>query len=106
MQSALNAGTDNDTTLVSAELLREMTVSKEDLTARQKASVLDQLMSSMVRVATEAGGNSYSANLNPQFDPALLAQITDELKALGYTVTTEAKNDPKMGSFINVLIAW
>lgn len=106
MQSAINAGTDNDTTLVTAEILRGMTVSKEALAERQKASVLDQLMSSMVRIATEQGGNQYAANLNPQFDPTLLAQITEELTKLGYTTTTEAKNDPKLGSFIQVVVTW
>lgn len=106
MQSAVNAGTDNDTTLVNAQTLREMTVTKEALFERQKASVLDSLMSSMVRIATETGGSNYAANLHPQFDPSLLAQIVAELETLGYTVTSEAKNDEKLGAFIQVAVSW
>lgn len=105
MQSADQAQ-QAENTLVTAEALREMTITKEDLFERQKANVLDQLMSSMVRQATENGNRSYSANLNPQFDPSLLGKIVDELKALGYEVTSEAKNDPKLGSFIALSINW
>jgi hypothetical protein len=106
MQSAINAGNTNDTTLVTAEALREMTITKEALFERQKASILDSLMSTMVKVATENGGNNYVANLNPQFDTALLANITGELSKLGYNVATEAKSDSKMGPFISLIISW
>lgn len=106
MQSALNAGQDNDTALVTAEALREMTITKEALFEKQKASVLDQLMSSMVRIAAEAGGNSYVANLNPQFDPTLLAAIKEELEKLGYKTTTEAKTDKTVGTFVALTISW
>jgi hypothetical protein len=106
MQSALETGTENETTLVTAEALREMTITKEALFDRQKASVLDQLMSAMVRIASEAGGNSYTANLNPQFDPALLSVVDSELKKLGYTTVTEAKNDKAIGAFVALTISW
>jgi hypothetical protein len=106
MQSAIQTGTDNDTALVTAEALREMTITKEALFEKQKNSVLDQLMSSMVRVASEAGGNSYVANLNPQFDPVLLAAVDTELKSLGYKTTTEAKTDKAVGNFVALTISW
>lgn len=106
MQSVVNVGTETDTNLVPAQTLREMTVTKEALIKRQKDSVLDSLMSSMVRIATEQGGNGYAANLNPQFDPTILAEIVTELQTIGYTVTTEAKSDEKLGSFITMSIKW
>jgi hypothetical protein len=106
MQSAVIVVSDNETTLVTAQVLREMTITKEAIAKRQKESVLDSLMSSMVRQATEAGNTSYAANLNPQFDPVMLAEIVTELQTLGYTVTTEAKNDEKLGAFITLSINW
>jgi hypothetical protein len=106
MQSALDAGTENDTNLVTAEVLREMTITKEALFERQKQGVLDSFMSSMVRQASENGNRSFSATLAPQFDTTLLTSIVDTLKGLGYTVTTEAKSDEKLGAFILVVVSW
>lgn len=95
-----------DTNLVTAEALREMTITKEDLIARQKANILDDLMSSMVKVATQHGANSYTANVNAQFDPTLLQDIVAQLTTLGYTVTTENKSTEKMGNILQVVISW
>jgi predicted Zn-dependent protease len=113
MQSALQTGNDNDTVLVTAEALREMTITKEALFDKQKASVLDQLMASMVRIASESGGNSYTANLNPQFDVSLLAAVKEEFEKLGYKTVTEAKSDKVLiteqnpsGTFVSITISW
>jgi len=103
MQSVPNL---NDTNLVDAKTLREMTISKEALFEKQKNGVLDSLMSSMVRQASEVGLTGYSANLNPQFDPLLLGEIVTDLKNLGYEVATEAKSDEKLGSFVQLVIKW
>jgi len=101
MQSAINVGND-EMTLVTAEALREMTITKEALFERQRVSVLDSLMSTMVKQATENGNNNYVANFNSQFDPSLLTSITDELKKLGYIVTTS----DHMGSLTSLTISW
>jgi len=106
MQSALNEQTQNDTNLVTAEALREMTISKEALLENQKRGILDTLMSTMVRIATEQGGNGYTANFDPKFNPVLLADITNNLEGLGYKVLTEAKTDATVGASISVTINW
>lgn len=105
MQSIANVN-DQEQELVSAEVLRGMTITKEALFEKQKNGVLESLMNSMVRTAQETGANSYSANLNPQFDPTLLSSITDVLKGLGYTVSTEAKTQEGIGAFIQLSINW
>lgn len=105
MQSAVNVN-ETDVTLVTADSLREMTITKEELFERQKSSVLDALMSSMTRIASEQGGRSYVANLNPQFDVNLLNSITQTLQGLGYVVTTESKQDANIGNFTSLTISW
>ncbi len=105
MQSASDIA-QKEETLVSAEALREMTVSKETLFERQKESVLDTLMGTMVRIASEQGGNEYSANLNPKFDPSLLTSITTRLQELGYTVTVETKTAEAVGQYPVINIKW
>lgn len=110
MQSALDISSEGSSNLVTAQVLRDMTITKDDLFSRQKNNVLDSLMSSMVRIATEAGGESYVANLNPQFDAALLEIIIRDLEDLGYKVTSETKTvtleagNPT--SFIALTISW
>jgi hypothetical protein len=108
MQSAVTAEKQNDVgNLVTAEVLREMTITKEDLLKRQKESVLEALMSSMVRLASEQGSTSYSANLHPQFDSVILVQIVDTLKSLGYTVVTEkAKEENTDQEIIRLVVTW
>lgn len=106
MQSVTDISDLNETKLVPASELKAMTVSKEDLFKRQKESVLDSVMSSMVTVATDQGALGYSATLNSQFDAGLLAEIVTEFKALGYVVTTEAKTDAKLGALILLDISW
>lgn len=106
MQSVTDIGNDSSTALVEAKQLRELTISKAELAKRQKANVLDQLMSSMVSLATEQGLTQYDANLNPNFDATLLAEIVDDLKKLGYEVTTEAKSHEKLGASILLTIKW
>jgi len=106
MQSAVNIGSEDATNVVDAETLRGMVVSKEEIFERQKNGVLDSLFSTMVRIASEQGGTSYSANLNPQFDPKLLSTIVEKLESLGYKTSTEARTDEKLGAFVTLTINW
>lgn len=103
---AMNVGNDNDTTMVPAQTLREMTVSPDVIAKRQKDSILDAVMSSMVRIATEQGGNNYIVKLQPQFDQTMLTDITTELQTLGYSVKTELQADTTVGSYLSMTIAW
>jgi len=106
MSGALDISNESNITLIPAESLREMTVTKEALFKRQKENVLQELMEAMVNSATNRGSTGYIANLNPQFDATMLAEIVAELSNLGYKVVTEAKNDEKVGSFIAIEITW
>lgn len=106
MRSALAAEQASADKLVHAQVLREMTITKEELFTRQKDSVLDALMSSMTRIAADQGGSNYVAQLTPQFDPTLLAEITKTLEGLGYKVTSEARNQKDIGSYVALTISW
>jgi len=106
MQSATTATESDVTEIVPAETLREMTATKESLFERQKNSILETLMSSMVKVATDNGARNYSANLHPQFDQVLLKTVTDKLTEAGYAVTAETRKDDKIGEFIVLNIVW
>ena len=106
MENAQNAQTDGTAGLVTAEALRELTVTPDVIYDRQKEHLLDNLMLTMVKIAQDNGSTEYKATLAPQFDPKMLAEIVDVLKELGYNVTSESKNDEKMGPFISLSIAW
>lgn len=106
MQSALDVGNSNDTNLITAQALREMTITTAALFEKQKASVLDSLMSSMVRIASEIGGNSHGVALSEQFDKTLLEAITKELQDLGYTVTASPTTDSKLGPIVALSVSW
>lgn len=106
MQSALNVGNDDKTALIDAKTLKEMTASAESLYEREKASLLDQLMSTMVRTATESGKSGYVARLAPSFDQKLLNDICNTFTNLGYTVATRDEELPSMGKFISLDISW
>lgn len=96
----------NETNLITAQDLRAMVMTKEALFDRQKTSILNDLMSTMVRLATEQGAGGYAANLDPKFDPTLLSSVTKELTDLGYEVTTEPKTDGNLGSVLCLTIKW
>lgn len=106
MQSATQATDAQETNLIPATQLREMTITKEELAKRQKNSVLENVMHSMVQAASQSAQTQYGARLNPQFDPTLLEEIVTELQTLGYTVTKESKEADGIGAFIQLNINW
>lgn len=106
MQSITNIGSDNDTNLVTAQALREMTITKESLAKRQKDSLMDSFMSSMVKQATEAGNTSYAVNLRPDFDATMLNEITTELRNLGYTVDVKTTSNTTVGEYLVLTVNW
>lgn len=106
MQSVSELGKAGETNLVTAEALLEMTISPQNLFEKQKTELLDNFMSSMVRIATEQGLKQYAANLHPQFDVPLLAAVKSELQTLGYLITTANVNSPTAGDFIQLQISW
>lgn len=106
MQSAMNVGNENTTALVDAATLRSMTATRESIYEKEKNSILDAFMSTMVRQATESGKNGYVAQLHPTFDRTMLADITKTLTDLGYTVKTEDSESAQLGKFILIDISW
>lgn len=112
MRSALAAESAVQEKLVDAQTLREMTITKEELFNRQRDNVLDAIMSSMTGVASTKGDSQYVAQLTPQFDAKLLAEVVAKFEALGYKVTNEARTLPdnqdgsKGQSYIALTISW
>lgn len=106
MRSALAAEGATEEKLVDAQTLREMTITKEELFNRQKDNVLDAIMSSMTGVASSKGDFQYQAQLTPQFDTKLLAEIVKKFEDLGYKVTSEAKNQEAIGAYVALSISW
>jgi len=94
------------TEFVTAEELRDMTISKEDRFERDRGNIMNSLMDSMVKIASENGLFVYTANLNPQFDAVLLTTISKDLNELGYEVTAEEKDEPNLGKFISLNVSW
>lgn len=105
MQNALDLN-GTETGLIDAKILRDMTITKEQLFDRQKNSLLESLMSSMVRVASENGGTVFNATLNPKFDPVMLDSIVETLKGLNYTVNTSRQTDPSVGELTVITVGW
>jgi len=99
----------NDSTaeeLLTAEQLLNMTVSKEELYKRQKEGLMQSLMSSMVQTATQTGATAYVAQLNPQINAALLTEVTDEFKKLGYSTVVKNEKTQQLGEYIALIIDW
>lgn len=97
----------NETTeLLTAQQLLDLTLTDEERFERDRQSVLTNLMTSMVQVATNQGAKEYSAALNPKFDKNLLVEISKELSGLGYRIETTEVDDPNHGTYSNLLISW
>lgn len=94
------------TEFVTAEQLRDMTISKEDRFERDRNNIMTSLFDTMVKLATENGVSSYDVKLNPHFDPVLLSTVKNDLTELGYVVKSEKKDDPQLGKFIALDISW
>ncbi len=91
---------------VTAEELRDMTITKEERFERDRLNIMDSLMSSMVELATRNGVFDYSANLNPQFDAVLLTTVTKDLEEIGYRVIAESQKNETVGDFILLTVSW
>lgn len=94
------------TDFVTADELRDITISKEDRFERDRTNVLTSLMDSMVKQATDIGAFAYSANLHPQFDPVLLETVQNDLTELGYSVSANELEDKAVGKFIQLQVSW
>ena len=101
-----NLTEETNTELLSADELLNLTISEQEKFERDRQSVLENLMSSMVQVATQNGATQYAAALNPQFDKNLLTVVAIELTNLGYRTETTEVNDPKLGTYSNLSISW
>lgn len=93
---------------VSAVALKEMTLSEEDLFEIQKENICENLMSSMVSVATKQGRDFYGANLLTSMSQSLVDDVVKFFDDLGYdTSLGQATNDPATGQEFKVLtISW
>ena len=101
--------TEATTEFVTADELRDMTISQEELFERQKANLLDTLFGNMVKLATESGLFFYEANLNPKFDPVLLATLKGEFEGLGYEVQVndrELQTNEGTQAYKSLVISW
>jgi len=95
-----------DLELVTAEELRDMTITKEEMYARDKANIIQSFMSSMVSNANSNGVFVYSANLSPAFDPILLEDIKSEFTNIGYEVEVEEAETKSMGKVKVIHFSW
>jgi len=99
-------GQEDSTEYINAADLLDMTISEDARFDRDRNNVLDSLMGSMVKMATENGFTSYGANLNPKFDSKLLTAISGDLTKLGYEVKTKEVDDKTIGKFILLDVSW
>lgn len=99
-------GNQGNTELVTAEELRNLTISEEEKRERDRRNVKDNMMSSMVRLASENGALEYTANLAPQFDSVLLTTIVDDFKELGYKTEVKKEKNDNFGEYIALKVSW
>lgn len=92
--------------LLTAQELLENTITNEEKFARDKANVLDSLMSSMVGVATKDGKKEYSASINPNFDPTLYVSVKNQLQDLGYKLSETTQDIKDIGAVVVLNISW
>ena len=76
---------------ITAESLRELTLTPEQLFEIQKSNLCDTLMESMVGVATKNGDYSYTTNLLEAMSERLRNEIVEKFQELGYTVELSQK---------------
>lgn len=103
MQSAANLKP-QELELMTAQELREVTVTESVLYNRRKENLLQDLMGTMVRLATEQGRKNYSAQVQAkQFDTKLLEEVIEAFKGRGYTVSTADKVTNMTGTPIELI---
>ena len=71
---------------IDAKTLKNMTLTQEELYQIQKENICDNLMSSMVSVATKNGQSFYAANLLTSMQERLMNDLTSHFTDLGYKV--------------------
>ena len=93
---------------VSAEVLKEMTLSQEELFEIATKNICDSIMSSMVSVATKNGANFYGAQLLASMKDDMNQRIVETFENLGYeTQMSELQTSPQTGQKYKVLtISW
>jgi hypothetical protein len=96
----------DDLALVPAAELRDMTITEEEMYTRDKSSLLQSLMSTMVSKANNNGVFGYSASVNPKIDRKLLSEIKDQFSELGYSVEVEEVKTPTLGEQVVLHISW
>lgn len=96
----------DESTLIKADQLRDMTLTKEEIFEKDKNGLLDTFMGNMVQFATQQGAHQYAANLHEKFDPTMLTEISKEFENLGYQVQAGVLEEEKVGKFIQLVVSW
>lgn len=72
-----------------AEELKELTATKEELFDKIVHDTKVNIMSSMVRLAKEQGKTSYGAQFRKEEDTTFINKVADDFRELGYEVNLE-----------------
>ena len=99
--------TEND--FLSAEQMREITSTPEELFQAQVTSIKENLMSSMVNVATKQGRKFYAAQFLKEGNDKLIKTISDEFEGMGYKINTAdtiQENGTQQIPIVILTISW
>src|SRR5690606_32010025 len=79
----------NEGDLLTAEQLREITATPEELFQQKREDIKLNFMSSMVKLAREQGRKFYAANFQREQDTSLLDAVIKDFQDLGYKTITQ-----------------
>lgn len=92
----------NEGDFLTAEELRNLTATKEELFEKKVFDIKENFMSTMVKLATQQGLFGYSAMFRKEKETSVLDKVKSEFEELGYTVTTTDRVQEIQGAEIEV----
>lgn len=99
----------NDGDLLTAEQMREITSSPEELFEQKREDLKFNLMSTMVKLARDQGRKFYAVNFQREQDMSLLNAVVKDFQELGYKTTTQdsvQKVGEKEIPIVTLSISW
>lgn len=99
----------NENDLLTAEQMREITSTPEELFEQKREDIKLNFMSTMVKLAREQGRKFYAANFQREQDTSLLDAVIKDFQELGYKTITQ-DSIQKMGEkevpIVTLAISW
>lgn len=108
MQELKDASVEREDTFLTAEAMRDLTLTTEELFEMAKENITNSIMESMVGVATKNGQMFYATNILSAMDTKLRDEVMQRFTDLGYKVSLSKElNHKESGQAYKVLsVSW